>query len=314
MTKIKIAIIGAGAMAREHARAFSVLPEVQLAGVYSRTKERASQLAFEFGIENICDSVEQLYDKTLADLVVITVPELQAKQVAVQCFQFPWSVFMEKPAGYDMQDATDIADAALAMNSTVMVGLNRRFYSSVSTVKQDLKNFNENRHIHIQDQQSFSEARHYGHPEEVVQKFMYANSIHNIDLIMALSRGEVIAVKPIKPWMGDKTEVMLVYIEFDSGDTALYEGVWQGPGPWACSVSTVSRRWSLQPLETASMQKVGERTRQMIASSEEDQHYKPGFYRQAQEVVKKVLGQANESISLDESMRTMRLINAMFGV
>ena len=37
----KVVTIGAGAMAREHIRAFASLPGVSIAGIHSRTKSRA---------------------------------------------------------------------------------------------------------------------------------------------------------------------------------------------------------------------------------------------------------------------------------
>ena len=46
---------------------------------------------------------------------------------------------------------------------------------------------------------------------------------------------------------------------FASGDIGLYEGIWNGPGPWACTVTTPRRRWELRPLEKAVFQNAGER-------------------------------------------------------
>lgn len=314
MKKIKVAIIGAGSMGKEHARAFSAIPNVELCGVCSRTRVKAEKLAQLYNISVVCNSVDELYAKTKADLVVIAVPELQANSVAKIAFKYPWTILMEKPVGYDLSDAEDIFQYAESSNAEVLVGLNRRFYSSIQSILTHLKDNNENRYIHIQDQQSYEEARAHNHPEKVVEKFMYANSIHNIDLAFALARGEVSDVNHIKPWQGEQTEVMLTGIKFDSGDYVLYEGVWHGPAPWACSVSTQSKRFVMQPLETLTVQPAGSRKREPIEIDQVDKDYKTGFYRQAQEAVNYVLGKASQSVTLSEAMKTMRLIHAMFGV
>ena len=34
----------------------------------------------------------------------------------------------------------------------------------------------------------------------------------------------------IKPWKVERTEIVLSFIEFSSGDSAIYEGIWKGPG------------------------------------------------------------------------------------
>jgi predicted dehydrogenase len=243
------------------------------------------------------------------------VPELSANPVAMEAFKYPWAVLMEKPAGYDLADAEKIAAAARGRTPPVMVGLNRRFYSSARAIKADLETRpTEKRFIHVQDQQSYAEARRYNHPPQVVEKFMYANSIHLIDLIAFFGRGQVTRVETLTPWRGEATEVMLSYIEFDSGDTALYEGLWKGPGPWAANVSTPGKRWIMQPLEQAIYQNAGERARHTIEASDEDKQFKAGFLLQARAAVAAVRGGASEIPSIDDSLQTMRLINRMFGV
>ena len=315
MRGVSIAIVGAGGMAREHAKAFASLPGVTVAGLASRTRAKADALASELGIPVVADSVDELQRQTQADLVVITVPELAANPVAIQAFTHPWAVLMEKPAGYDLADAETIADAAKGRTAPVMVGLNRRFYSSSRTIKADLEaRPDEKRFIHVQDQQSYDEARRYNHPPQVVEKFMYANSIHLIDLIPYFGRGQITRVEPVTPWRGEATEVMLAYVEFDSGDTALYEGLWKGPGPWAANVSTPGKRWTMQPLEDATYQNAGERARHTIERADDDKQFKAGFLLQARHAVAAVRGEATEIPSLDDSLETMRLINRMFGV
>ena len=315
MREVSIAIVGAGSMAREHAKAFASLPGVRVSGLTSRTRSKADALAAELGIPAVADSVDQLRERTNADLLIIAVPELSANPVAMQAFAHPWAVLMEKPAGYDLADAEKIAAAARGRTPPVMVGLNRRFYSSALTIKADLETRpNEKRFIHVQDQQSYAEARRYHHPPQVVERFMYANSIHLIDLIPFFGRGQVTRVTPVTPWRGEDTEVMIAYVEFDSGDTALYEGLWKGPGPWAANVSTPGKRWIMQPLEQAIYQNAGERTRHTVEASEEDRQFKAGFLLQARAAVAAVRGEPSSIPSIDDSLQTMRLINKMFGV
>ena len=313
--EISVAIVGAGSMAREHIRAFASLDGVKVSGIFSRTTARAEALAREFAIPHVADSVEALYAATHADLVVQTVPELAARTVATAVLAHPWAVLMEKPAGYDLADAQAIAGLAAGHAAPVMVGLNRRFYSSTLAIKADLDSRpGEKRFIHVQDQQSYAEARHYKHPEQVVEKFMYANSIHLIDMLNALGRGKVQKVNRITPWLGEETRTMLAHIEFDSGDSGLYEGLWHGPGPWACAVSTDSRRWTMQPLEDAVYQNAGERSRQTVERSELDRNFKAGFVLQAQAAVGRVRGEDTQIASIEESLRTMHLIHDIFGV
>src|SRR5687767_14280719 len=93
----RVAIVGAGAMAREHIRAFQDVPGVQVAGICSRTRARAGQLAEEFQIPLVCDSLYELYHSTRADLAILAVSAEQMHGMGVASTQFPWTIMLEKP-------------------------------------------------------------------------------------------------------------------------------------------------------------------------------------------------------------------------
>ncbi|MDY0042444.1 MAG: Gfo/Idh/MocA family oxidoreductase, partial [Desulforhabdus sp.] len=286
IANVKVAIIGAGNMAREHARVFADIPGVSLAGIHSRTRTHAEAVAREFNIANICDSADELYERTRADLVVITVFELAMKPVSVACFAYPWALLLEKPAGYNMQDAYEISAAADENGSKAYVALNRRCLSSTMAALDNLDLLGGPRFIRIQDQQDQAAALAAGQPPAVVENWMYANSIHVIDYFRIFGRGEPGRVEPILPWNPRTPGTVVAKIEFDSGDVGLYEGIWNGPGPWAVSVSTPERRWEMRPLEQACFQNKGERKLHSVEVHPWDREFKPGFRLQAEMAVK----------------------------
>ncbi len=310
----KVAIVGAGSMAREHIRAFANVPGVTIAGLHSRTRSRAESLAFEFRIPGVYDSVNELYEGTLADLVVVTVSETAMNPVSRACFEFPWTVLLEKPAGFNVDDAEDIHAAASAKNRKVFVALNRRFNSSTRAVLSDLANGNERRFIKVQDQEDQAQALAYGHPAVVIDNWMYANAIHIIDYFRVLGRGEITTVQPVFQWQAQSPGVVVARIEFDSGDIGLYEAVWNAPAPWAVSVSTAQKRWEMRPLERATFQLAGQRTLEPVPVHHWDEEFKPGFRLQAEMAVAAALGRPSDSPSLEDSLQTMRLIKAIYSL
>lgn len=314
VAECRVAVIGAGNMALEHIKAFSDVPGVKIEGIFSRTRERAAALAAEHGIDRVCDSIDDLYEKTKADLVVVTVFETAMNPVCKECFAHPWTVFVEKPPGYNVPDAEDIYNASVQNDRKVIVGLNRRFNSSTRAALDDLEKDEMRRFIHVQDQQDMEGALSYGHPDVVVKNWMYANSIHVIDLLQAFGRGDVTSVDVIVPFDTDNPDVVLAKIVFDSGDLGLYEGIWKGPGPWTATVTTGNKRWELRPLEHAKYQEAGSRQLHSVDMSEWDQQFKAGFRLQAEMAVRYALGKPSESPTLAEAMKTMQLIQDIFGV
>lgn len=309
-----MAVIGAGYMAQEHIRAFQDIPDVQIVGIHSRTKARAEEMAAQFHIPMVCDSIPELYNTTQADLVVVAVPELAMNRVSRACFEYPWTVLLEKPAGYNLSDAADIEAAARSKNRRVFVALNRRHFSSTQSVLNDLKKNTGQRFIRVQDQQDQKRALQVGQPKTVVDNWMYANSIHLIDFFLILGRGKIRAVEPIIPWNSENPRIVAAKVSFDSGDVGLYEGVWSGPGPWAVNVCTPEKRWEMRPLEQAAFQIAGQRAMETIASHPWDTQFKPGLRLQAEKTVAAAQGKINDLPTLQVAMESMRLVAAIFGL
>ena len=178
----------------------------------------------------------------------------------------------------------------------------------------DLEKIDAPRFIKMQDQQDQATALKYGQPEEVVANWMYANSIHMIDYFTAFGRGKVVEVENVFPWTPDDPGIVVAKLVFDSGDTGLYEGVWNGPGPWAATIQTAEKRWEMRPLEQASFQVAGSRKLEAAEGHEWDTAFKPGLRMQAEHAVKAALGEENNSITLAESLKSMRLVQRIFGL
>lgn len=299
-------------MTREHIRAFSDILGVEIAGVYSRRRSRAERLAKTFDIPFVSDSIQELYQKTRAELVVLAVPELAVRKVSETCFRYSWTVLLEKPPGYNLTDAKAIFKAAKAKRRRVFVALNRRFLSSTRAALSDLKKIGTARFIHVQDRQNLKEAAALGHPKKVTQNWMYANSIHLIDTLRLFGRGKVISVKPILRWNRKTQNVVMAEVLFASGDIGIYEGIWNGPGPWAVTITTPKKRWELRPLEKANYQLTKERILHPVAAHPWDEKFKPGLRLQAEMAVKAALGKTSELPSLDEALETMALIHRIY--
>jgi predicted dehydrogenase len=311
---LRVALVGAGYMGREHARAFASLPVVSVAGIHSRTRARAEALAADFGIPHVCDSIGELRETTHADLVVVAVPELEARRVATACFAFPWTVLLEKPAGYNCEEAEAIAADAQARKARVFVGLNRRHYSSTQRVLAALAPNPAPRFIRVQDQEDPEQALAGGQPALVVSNWMYANSIHLIDFFRIFGRGRVASVDAVAPWNPSRPSTVVSHIRFDSGDQGLYEGYWNAPAPWSVSVTLPTERWELRPIEQASVQMRGERRQTAFDQDPRDVEYKPGLRAQAEAALAAARGQNTALATLQDALETMQLTRRIFGI
>ena len=301
-------------MAEEHIRAFQDIEDIVIVGIHSRTLSKAEDVAKKFAIEPVCDSIAELYNATKAHLVIIAVPELEVRGVCTQVFKYSWVPLIEKPAGYNLVDAQEIAIAAKDNNRSAYVALNRRHYSSTRAVMHELKDVDGKRLIHIYDQENPAIALELGRPNEVVKNWMYANSIHVIDYFKLFGRGDITSIEPIIRWDSETPQFVMTKITYSSGDIGIYEAIWNGPGPWAVTVTTQQKRFELRPLEQATVQLYKSRNLELFPPHPWDSQFKPGLRLQAEEAIKAVRHQPTLLPTLDEALETMKLVSAIYEI
>jgi len=309
---IKIAIIGAGYIACEHIKAFQDINNVEVVGIYSRTKSKAEALAKKYNINIVANSIEELYSKTLADGVIIAVSVSQIYIVTLECFKYQWKYLIEKPAGYNFEEAQLLNNYAVQNNIVAYVALNRRHYSSTSKLQIELMATDSKRIVKIQDQEDIADPIKIGHPDKVVKNWMYSNSIHLIDYFTFLCRGNLIKVSNIINWDSNMPHLVLAKLEYDSGDIGIYEAIWNAPSPWVISVVTSEARWEMAPLETLTKQDRGTRVKNQINIDKWDLEFKPGLRQQAKLFVDILHGKNANLPALNDSIKTMELIKKIY--
>lgn len=310
----RVAIVGAGAMALEHVRAFSSLSGVEILAIFNRNFTKAENLAKQHRIPHVFDDLDEMLATIEPDIVVMAIYETGILETATNILCYPTTLFMEKPIGINLATSIELARRADAADRQVFVGLNRRFLSSTVAAKSDLDTIPDARFIEISDQQDLVAAKRYGHDQKVVDNWMYANSIHLVDYLSTFGRGPLSRVEVVVPWRAENPSTVLGLIHFESGDMGLYRAIWDGPGPWSCTISTPTRRWEMRPLEYAKFQNRGERILHEVEMSDDDKAFKPGFRLQAEQVIRAWRGQTNSAATLAMAMASTKLVAQLYGL
>jgi predicted dehydrogenase len=312
---LPIALIGAGAMAEQHLRAFLDVPGVRVVGLHSRTPERASALAARYAPDAVIAPSVAALAATGARLVVVAASVTAMYGVARACLAYPWAILLEKPPALNLDEAEKLAAEAEQAGARVAVGLNRRTYGATLAAAAALHDDPNARYIAIHDQQDRAAAAKK-HDPAAVTYWMYANSIHLVDYAHLFARGRVLDVQHVQPWDAAAPCVVVAHLTFSSGDRVLYEAVWEAPGPWAVHVTTPVQRWELRPLETATVQQAGSREKTTLSPTAADTQFKPGFRVQAERAAAFARGSAGTAglASLADAVATMRLIHRIYGV
>lgn len=299
-------------MAEEHIKAFSHLKSVEINGIYSRNASKARDLSKRYKIDTTTRSIKDLYLKCKPDAVIVAVPELALEKILLESTSYQWVHLIEKPAGFNFSNAKKILILNKKRNSKILVALNRRQFESTRTVVTKLKNLNSKRVIHVTDQQDPIKALSLGQPQLVIKNWMFANSIHLIDYFTLFGRGDVVHVNTQKYRIGSRQKIIKAEIDFSSGDVGFYTAYWNMPGPWSVSCSSGVFYWELKPLEQLSERNLDEPYPIIQSVHKKDKQFKPGLLNQAEEFIKFLDGRESTVPTLDESFKSMLLVNKIY--
>jgi len=128
MAKVKIAIIGAGAMVNSaHAPSLAIMPDVELVGICDIVRERAEETAQKFGIPRAFSDYREMFDATKPDAVYIVLRPQYLFDMARDCMAQGKHLFVEKPPGVYTEQTRQLANLAAKHHCLTAVGFQRRF-------------------------------------------------------------------------------------------------------------------------------------------------------------------------------------------
>jgi UDP-N-acetylglucosamine 3-dehydrogenase len=135
---LKVAVIGVGAMGRNHARIFSEMPNVELVGVADADVNAGESVAKRYGSRAYTDFV-QLLEKEQPDVVTIAVPTIDHLGVALNVIKHKIHLMIEKPIAFSVEDGKQIIAAAEQAGVKLMIGHVERFNPAVIALKTKIE-------------------------------------------------------------------------------------------------------------------------------------------------------------------------------
>ena len=135
MKKLKGAIIGCGAIAREHLTAVAQLKDVEIAAVCDISAARAEAAAERFDVPMFYTNYEELILEVSPDLVHITTPPSSHFLIAQRCLAAGLNVLCEKPITVEYSDFGSLKKLAIDNNCMLMENQQNRFHSSIRRIQ-----------------------------------------------------------------------------------------------------------------------------------------------------------------------------------
>jgi predicted dehydrogenase len=131
---VKVGIVGLGRWAKVLTRAVAKSDRLAIVAGYSRSEEKRSAFAQEFGVRATPDMQSLLADPEIRG-VIITVPNEQHLPVATEIAKAGKHVYTEKPIAATLEDGIEIAALERQYGVTVTVGHSARLMGSIRAIR-----------------------------------------------------------------------------------------------------------------------------------------------------------------------------------
>ncbi len=173
MDKIRVGVVGVGALGQHHARVYSTLPNAILVGVADTKPGRAEEIAAPLNTGHYLD-YRELFGKV--DAVSVATPTVLHAEIGEQFLKAGVCVLVEKPISHTLQDADRLIRAAAAAGRVLQVGHLERFNPAVRAVRE------------IVNRPRFFEAHRMGlfSPRSLDIDVILDLMIHDLDIISLL--------------------------------------------------------------------------------------------------------------------------------
>lgn len=157
MNPLRIAIIGCGKIADQHAQAIRRIPNCEIAAVCDKEELMAEQLAGRFRIPGVFSDASQMLQAVSPDVVHITTPPQGHFSLAKLCLDAGSHVYLEKPFTVTAREAEELISFAERCSLRITAGHNLQFTLEMLEMRRSLgMGFLGGKPVHVESYYSYS--------------------------------------------------------------------------------------------------------------------------------------------------------------
>ncbi|NOU92275.1 gfo/Idh/MocA family oxidoreductase [Paenibacillus sp. LMG 31456] len=136
MSKLRIAVIGAGSISDVHFNSYVNNEEVELVAVCDLIEERARAKADKYGARKVFTNYNDLLADPEIDAVSICTWNNTHVEISIAALEAGKHVLVEKPMSTDINKALELQEAVKRSGKKLQVGFVRRYSGSAKVLKQ----------------------------------------------------------------------------------------------------------------------------------------------------------------------------------
>jgi predicted dehydrogenase len=136
VNKIRLGVIGAGAIGTEHISNLQYHPRAEVVALAETSPERATETAEKYGIGEVTNDYRKLLERSEIDALCVALPNALHASVGLEILEAGKHLFMEKPFATHARDAEKLVAVAASKNLVLLVGMNHRFRPASQSLRQ----------------------------------------------------------------------------------------------------------------------------------------------------------------------------------
>jgi predicted dehydrogenase len=140
MSKVRIAVIGAGSISEMHLKSYQNNPDAELYAICDLNEERAKAKAEKYGITRIYTDYKELLADPEVEAVSICTWNNSHAPISIAALDAGKNVLTEKPLCKTVGEALAVEEAVHRSGKTLQVGFVRRYASNTRIIKSFLEN------------------------------------------------------------------------------------------------------------------------------------------------------------------------------
>lgn len=183
--KLKVGVIGVGALGRHHTRLYKESKNTELIGIYDANEEAANNISKEHSVK-IFHTIDELADK--CDGLSIAVPATLHHKIALPLLRKKKHLLIEKPLAATVQQAGELVTLAEENNVVLEVGHTERYNPVMSFIEEKVKDI---RFIEAKRLATYPPPRPGLHPRGTEVGVVMDLMIHDLEIILHLVRSNV---------------------------------------------------------------------------------------------------------------------------
>lgn len=210
--KLKVGVVGVGALGKLHTKFYAQSPNAELIGVFDLNSDAANRVAQEFNTKAFSDSMELAH---ACEALSLAVPAHKHFEAAMPLLLAGKHLLIEKPLATKVADGKKIVRVAKKKGLVLGVGHVERYNPAISAIEKYEK---EARFIEIHRLAPFPPPREGIYPRGTEVGVVLDLMIHDLDILLSIVQSSVKKIDAVgMPILCQDEDIANARIRFDNG-------------------------------------------------------------------------------------------------